>query len=60
MLLLKFNILLSSPLYMEGWRKLGFCLLVILGSLLTIFNIDIIYLCFFFYYFNRVSKSHMY
>ena len=43
MLLSWFHVLLPSTLSMEGWRTLGFCLLSVLGTLLTIFNIDMVY-----------------
>lgn len=43
MLISSFHILLPSSLSIECWRKLGFCLLPLFGSLLTIFNIDIVY-----------------
>lgn len=46
MLLSYLHVLLPSSLSTQGWGKLSFCVLSILGTLFTIFNIDVVYLSF--------------
>jgi hypothetical protein len=59
MLLSSFHVLLPSLLSMEGWRILGFYILFILGSLLVVFNIDIIYYSFSLLFQDGESKVYV-